>query len=79
VTQAAEDRWSNMVNTYAAAAPFDEASYFFGANIPGKPIRYLLNPGGRPLLQSSMAHAVENGFDTFTLGLRQGLQRENGK
>ena len=44
-----------MVNTYASTAPFSEASYFFGANIPGKPIRYLLNPGGRPKLQSSIA------------------------
>ncbi len=54
-----------MVNTYAAAAPFSEASYFFGANIPGKPIRYLLNPGGRPKLHSTIARAVADGFQSF--------------
>ncbi|MET0908428.1 MAG: NAD(P)/FAD-dependent oxidoreductase, partial [Ilumatobacteraceae bacterium] len=65
VTQAAEDRWSDMVNTYASTAPFSEASYFFGANIPGKPIRYLLNPGGRPKLQSSIARTVADEFRSF--------------
>ncbi len=53
VDAAAEEYWSGMVNTYASTASFSEASYFFGANIPGKPIRYLLNPGGRPKLHSS--------------------------
>ena len=48
-----------------STAPFSEASYFFGANIPGKPIRYLLNPGGRPKLQSSIARAVADGFQSF--------------
>ncbi len=65
VTQAAEDRWSDMVNTYAATAPFSEASYFFGSNIPGKPVRYLLNPGGRPKLHSTIARAVADGFQSF--------------
>ncbi len=69
VDQAAEDRWCDMVNTHAASAPFSEASYFFGANIPGKPIRYLLNPGGRPKLHSTIARAVANEFDSFEFRL----------
>ncbi len=65
VSEAAEDYWSGMVNAYASTAPFSEASYFFGANIPGKPIRYLLNPGGRPKLQSSIARDTAGGFTSF--------------
>ena len=61
----AEEYWSGMVNTYASTASFSEASYFFGANIPGKPIRYLLNPGGRPKLHSAIARAIDGGFDSF--------------
>jgi cation diffusion facilitator CzcD-associated flavoprotein CzcO len=68
VSEAAEDYWSGMVNAYASTAPFSEASYFFGANIPGKPIRYLLNPGGRPKLQSSIARDTADGFTSFEFG-----------
>jgi hypothetical protein len=32
--------------------------------VPGKPTRYLLNPGGRPKLLSMIAAAVESGYDT---------------
>ena len=42
---AAEEYWSGMVNTYASTAPFSEASYFFGANIPGKPHPLPAQPG----------------------------------
>ncbi len=66
VEAAEEEYWSGMVNTHASTASFSEASYFFGANIPGKPIRYLLNPGGRPKLHSSIARAIDHGFDSFT-------------
>ncbi len=72
----AEEYWSGMVNRYASTASFSEASYFFGANIPGKPIRYLLNPGGRPKLHSAIARAVEHGFDSFAFE-RVGTERRS--
>jgi cation diffusion facilitator CzcD-associated flavoprotein CzcO len=59
---AAEEEWTNMVDTYGAMATFTEASYFFGSNIPGKPIKYLLNPGGRPKLFKVMAEVVGNDY-----------------
>jgi hypothetical protein len=65
VERAAEERWTLMVNTYGPMAPFSEASYFFGTNIPGKPVRYLLNPGGRGKLHEVMAHVVSNDFQAF--------------
>ncbi len=67
VTPRAEERWTAMVNRGAAASPFGEKSYFFGTNIPGKPVRYLLNSGGRPKLFSVIAETVANDYDAFTL------------
>jgi len=70
VDAAAEDRWTNMIDTGAASSPFGESSYFFGTNIPGKPRRYLLNSGGRPKLLSVIADVVENDYKAFRLSRR---------
>ena len=61
----AEEEWTTMVDTYGAMATFTEASYFFGSNVPGKPIKYLLNPGGRPKLFKVMAEVVGNDYRGF--------------
>lgn len=45
-----EADFTGMVDKMARRALFNQSSYFFGGNIPGKPIKYLLNPGGRPML-----------------------------
>ena len=45
---------------------FGEISYYFGTNIPGKPVRYLLNSGGRLKLFSVIADVVANDYDSFT-------------
>jgi cation diffusion facilitator CzcD-associated flavoprotein CzcO len=66
-TAAAEERWTGMVNRGAARQSFGEKSYFFGTNIPGKPVSFLINSGGRPRLHSDMAEAVARGYDTFTM------------
>jgi cation diffusion facilitator CzcD-associated flavoprotein CzcO len=67
VTERAEERWTNMVNRGAASPlSFGEKSYYFGTNIPGKPLRYLLNSGGRPKLFSVIADVVANDYDSFT-------------
>lgn len=50
VPEELEANFTGMVDKLARHALFNESSYFFGGNIPGKPIKYLLNPGGRPIL-----------------------------
>jgi len=64
---AAEAEWTSMIDKGAAMSPFGERSYFFGANIPGKPRRYLLNSGGRPKLFKEIARVVENDYKAFRL------------
>jgi cation diffusion facilitator CzcD-associated flavoprotein CzcO len=63
----AQEAWTTMVDEWARYSPFNEKSYFFGTNVPGKPTRYLLNPGGRPKLQSMIAAATDSGYATFEL------------
>jgi cation diffusion facilitator CzcD-associated flavoprotein CzcO len=67
VTERSEERWTNMVNRGAASSSFGESSYFFGTNIPGKPVRYLLNSGGRPKLFSVIAETVGNDYDAYEM------------
>jgi cation diffusion facilitator CzcD-associated flavoprotein CzcO len=66
VDPAAEARWTEMVDR-AAQSPgsFGASSYFFGANIPGKPRKYLLNAGGRPKLFKEIARVHETDFKAF--------------
>jgi cation diffusion facilitator CzcD-associated flavoprotein CzcO len=64
----AEMAWTAMVDRGAQQASFGEASYFFGANIPGKPVKYLLNSGGRPKLFKEIAKVVDSGYAAFRLG-----------
>ncbi|MBV8951418.1 MAG: NAD(P)/FAD-dependent oxidoreductase [Actinobacteria bacterium] len=68
VEPAAEKRWTSMVDRWAVRPPsFGPNSYYFGANIPGKPRRYLLNAGGRPKLHADIAEVVANGYADFRL------------
>ena len=67
VTPEAEERWTSMVDRGAGMSSFGESSYYFGTNIPGKPVKYLLNSGGRPKLFSTIAKVVENDYDSFHL------------
>jgi cation diffusion facilitator CzcD-associated flavoprotein CzcO len=65
----AEARWTTMVDTVAATSPaaFGQSSYFFGANVPGKPRKYLLNSGGRPKLFKEIARVRDNDYEAFRL------------
>ena len=63
----AEEAWTGMVDRGAKHSPFGEASYFFGTNIPGKPVKYLLNSGGRPKLFKEIARVKETGYRDFRL------------
>jgi cation diffusion facilitator CzcD-associated flavoprotein CzcO len=68
VDPAAEEEWTNMVDAGASKTLFGgEKSYFFGANIPGKPRRYLLNSGGRPKLFAVIKDVRENDYKAFRL------------
>jgi cation diffusion facilitator CzcD-associated flavoprotein CzcO len=68
VDAAAEAQWTNMIDTVAAQPPaFGKSSYFFGANIPGKPRRYLLNSAGRPKLFKEIARVRATNYGAFKL------------
>jgi cation diffusion facilitator CzcD-associated flavoprotein CzcO len=66
VDAAAEEQWTNMVDTWATMPPsFGESSYYFGSNIPGKPRRYLLNAGGRPKFFKEIGRVRANDYEAF--------------
>jgi cation diffusion facilitator CzcD-associated flavoprotein CzcO len=68
VSEAAEEKWTAMVDRWATKAPaFGESSYYFGTNIPGKPRKYLLNSAGRPKLLADIATVKETGYEAFVL------------
>jgi cation diffusion facilitator CzcD-associated flavoprotein CzcO len=71
VDPAAEEQWTNMIDTVAAMPPsFGKSSYFFGSNIPGKPRRYLLNAAGRPKLFKEIARVRATDYKAFKLSRR---------
>ena len=67
VDPTAEDHWNAMIDKYADITLFGggPGSQYYGANIPGKPRRYLLNSGGRVYLFVVMADQRENDFSAF--------------
>jgi cation diffusion facilitator CzcD-associated flavoprotein CzcO len=69
VSAAAEAEWTGMVDAVAAKSPaaFGPSSYFYGANIPGKPRKYLLNSAGRPKLWKEIAKVVDDDYAVFGL------------
>ncbi|MEV6542264.1 NAD(P)/FAD-dependent oxidoreductase [Streptomyces sp. NPDC051665] len=66
VTEAAEEEWTDSMNN-STMSSFLESSYFYGGNIPGKPVKQLLNPTGRWALQEAINAVKENEFPTFVL------------
>jgi cation diffusion facilitator CzcD-associated flavoprotein CzcO len=66
VAPAAQDDWMNRINAGEAQSVFLKSSYFYGANIPGKPVRQLLNPTGRRTLQQLIAEVADAGYSSFT-------------
>jgi cation diffusion facilitator CzcD-associated flavoprotein CzcO len=66
VPKALEEEWTTMVNAAAVTmSPFNEKSYFFGTNIPGKARAFLLNSLGRPKLLEMMETVVKSGYGGF--------------
>ena len=65
VPKEAEQAWMDMLAELEAYSPFEKRGQYYGANTPGKPKAYLLNPGGRPKLDEFMAKAVDSGYQGF--------------
>jgi len=65
VDPAAEEKWTDLMNGSASRSSFLQSSYFYGSNIPGKPVRQLLNPTGRRTLQQMIADVSENDYSSF--------------
>ncbi|MFF2852847.1 flavin-containing monooxygenase [Streptomyces sp. NPDC058001] len=65
VDSAAEQQWTEMMDGSSSRSSFLESSYFYGANIPGKPVKQLLNPTGRMTLQQMIVDAVANDYAAF--------------
>ena len=63
---AAEQKWTDLVNGAGSQSSFLQSSYFYGANIPGKPVAQLLNPTGRRTLQKMIADVTDNNYASFT-------------
>ncbi len=61
----AEQAWMDMLAQMEAYSPFQKRGQYYGANTPGKPRAYLLNPGGRPKLDEFMAKAGDSGYQGF--------------
>lgn len=54
-TAAHQEAWMTMVETLAPMSIFSaEHSHYYGANVEGKPQKFLLNPGGRSKLQEML-------------------------
>ncbi|MEU9450518.1 NAD(P)/FAD-dependent oxidoreductase [Streptomyces sp. NPDC048277] len=60
-----EESWNRMVAELAVHSSFGEHSYFYGANIAGKPRSFLLNPGGRPKLREVISEVLEAKYAGF--------------
>jgi len=62
----------NLYEPLAVRPPsFGPNSYYFGANVPGKPRRYLLNSAGRPKLLADIAEQEAEGFPAFRRSRRE--------
>jgi cation diffusion facilitator CzcD-associated flavoprotein CzcO len=67
VDAAAEAKWTDLMNDSGSRSSFLRSSYFYGANIPGKPVRQLLNPTGRRTLQQMIADVAEHDYSAFIM------------
>jgi cation diffusion facilitator CzcD-associated flavoprotein CzcO len=64
--QWAEDKWMAMIAEFAPLSGVsDKHSHYYGANIPGKPRKFLLNPGGRGKLHEMFDEVAASGYEGF--------------
>ena len=62
-----EASFTAMIDQLSRHVPFTKISYFFGSNIPGKPVKNLLNPGGRPMLFTFIDDLRNEGYASLKL------------
>jgi len=67
VPEELEQTFTGMIDQMSRHIPFTKISYFFGSNIPGKPVRNLLNPGGRPMLFKFIEDLRAEGYASLQL------------
>jgi cation diffusion facilitator CzcD-associated flavoprotein CzcO len=68
VDPAAEGEWTALVDSAATETLFGgETSYFYGANIPGKPRKQIMSFAGRPKLHEMIAEIRDNDYSAFRL------------
>ncbi|GIF25529.1 cation diffusion facilitator CzcD-associated flavoprotein CzcO [Actinoplanes tereljensis] len=65
VTPEAEKEWTDLMDGSSNHSSFLTSSYFYGANIPGKPVKQLLNPTGRWNLQQMIAGVTADDYAAF--------------
>jgi cyclohexanone monooxygenase len=69
----AEDAWVEHVNEVAAATLFPStASWYLGANVPGKPRVFMPYVGGVGAFRQICDRVVANGYEGFVLGAGAG-------
>ena len=66
VTPTAEEAWTDKMNDSSGMSSFLTSSYFYGGNIPGKPVKQLLNPTGRSTLQEMIAEDAKADYSSLT-------------
>ncbi len=66
VPEELEQEFTGMIDQLSRHVPFTKISYFFGSNIPGKPVKNLLNPGGRPMLFRYIEQLRDSGYAALT-------------
>jgi cation diffusion facilitator CzcD-associated flavoprotein CzcO len=68
-TRAHQDQWMTMIETLAPKSIFSpDHSHYYGANVQGKPRKFLLNPGGRGKLHEILGEmsSTEDYSGAFT-------------
>ena len=67
VPEELQQTFTGMIDQLSRHIPFTKISYFFGSNIPGKPVKNLLNPGGRPMLFKFIEDLRAEGYASLQL------------
>ena len=67
VPEELQQSFTGMIDQLSRHVPFTKISYFFGSNIPGKPVKNLLNPGGRPMLFDFIEQLRSEGYASLHL------------
>ena len=71
-TKSAEDKWVDHVNEVAHATLYPQAaSWYMGANIPGKPRIFMPYIGGVPVYRQKCDEVAAKGYEGFAMTAKQ--------